>query len=108
MRSVSWIAVVLPLLMLGGCIPSEPMPTELSATQRAACEARGGFVAVAGFSAHEFCAERLSDGGQSCSRSSECLGYCGAETRTCSTHNNAFGCYSYLDENGQAVEICVD
>lgn len=98
-------AMALPLL-LASCI--ENGPSELSGPDAAACEARGGYVAVAGFSGEEFCAEPTPDAGQMCRAATDCEGYCAAETRTCSTHFNAFGCYSYLDDTGQVVSICVD
>lgn len=101
--------VLLALVLLAAaCVPVDPRPTALSPTERANCEARGGFVAVAGFSANEFCAELLPDAGQACRGPSDCTGYCDAQTRTCSTHANPYGCYSYLDADGQVVEICVD
>jgi hypothetical protein len=43
-----------------------------------------------------------------CRAASDCEGYCAAESRTCSSHFNDFGCYSYLDDSGQVVSICVD
>jgi hypothetical protein len=101
-------AVALVLVFLGGCVPGDPAPGALTPGARAACEARGGLVQLAGLSAVEFCAEPQPDSGQSCVRSSDCRGYCVAQSRTCSTHDTPFGCYSYLDENGDAVEICVD
>lgn len=94
------------LLLAGACI--EDGPEELSPEEEQACVARGGYVAVAGFSAAEFCAEPTPDAGRMCSRSSDCSTICEAETRTCATHYNQFGCYSFLDDTGQVVSICVD
>lgn len=97
--------LVLPLA-LASCIESGP--SELSGPDAAACEARGGYVAVAGFSGEEFCAEPTPDAGQMCRVAQDCTGYCAAESRTCSSHFNAFGCFSYLDATGQIASICVD
>ncbi|MCB1398014.1 MAG: hypothetical protein KDJ98_19010 [Rhodobacteraceae bacterium] len=103
----AWL-LLLPLLALAACVPAEPQPERLSPTARSACEARGGYVAIAGLSGAEFCAELLPDAGQSCARAGDCSGYCDARTRTCSTHADPFGCFSYLDENGQPGELCAD
>lgn len=96
------------LALMAACTPAEPQPETLSPSACSACEARGGSVAIAGLSGDEFCAERLPDGGQSCRTATDCTGYCDAQTRTCSTHANPFGCHSYLDDTGQVVELCVD
>jgi len=98
--------LLITALLLGSCV--DTAPGEISDADAAACEARGGFVGVAGFSGEEFCAEPTPDAGQMCSRASDCESYCVAETRTCNTHFSPFGCYSYLDEEGQVVSICVD
>lgn len=102
----AYLAPLLAVLLLGGCV--EDSPEELSPAEEAACEARGGYVGWAGFSGVEFCAEPTPDAGQMCRAASDCSGYCEAESRTCSTHFNQFGCYSYLDDTGQVVSICVD
>ena len=94
------------LLLAGACVDEGPQ--ELSPAEEQACLARGGYVAWAGLSAVEFCAEPTPDAGQMCSRASDCAAVCEAETRTCASHFNQFGCYSFLDEDGQAVSICVD
>ena len=99
---VSLMAVV----ALGACV--DDGPETLSPAEEQACTARGGYVGVAGFSGAEFCAEPTPDAGAACSRSSDCASYCEAETRTCTSHFNQFGCYSYLDDNEQVVSICVD
>jgi hypothetical protein len=98
------------LLLLAACTPSDPVPPPetLDAAARAQCESAGGMVMIAGLSGNEFCAARLPDAGQSCARASDCSGYCSAETRTCSTYQSPFGCYSFLDVEGQEVSICVD
>lgn len=96
----------LALLVMGGCVESGP--SDLSPAEAAACEERGGYVAVAGLSGEEFCAEPTPDAGQMCSRASECSTICEAETRTCATHDNPFGCYSFLDDIGQVMMICAD
>lgn len=94
------------MALLAGCVQEDP--GELTPEEEAACVARGGYVGWAGLSGVEFCAEPTSDAGQICSRASDCESYCEAETRTCSSHHSQFGCYSFLDESGAAVSICVD
>jgi hypothetical protein len=80
----------------------------MSQAEQTACTAAGGLVRIAGFSGQQFCAELLPDAGQSCSRATDCLGRCEAETRTCQTHASPFGCHSFLDENGSVQSICTD
>ncbi|MCA2010496.1 hypothetical protein LCM17_03285 [Cereibacter sphaeroides] len=97
-------------LLLAACTPSDdvPAPDRLDAAARAQCEAAGGMVMTAGLSGHEFCAARNSDAGQSCSRATDCDGYCEAETRQCSTYQSPFGCYAFLNADGERIDICVD
>jgi hypothetical protein len=102
----AYLLPLLAVLLVAGCV--EESPEELSPDEEAACVARGGYVGWAGFSGVEFCAEPTPDAGQMCRAATDCEGYCEAETRTCSTHFNAFGCYSFLDDTGQVVSICVD
>ena len=105
-------ALVLALaLALAACTPSDgdiPTPERLDAAARSQCEAAGGMVMIAGLSGNEFCAARNPDAGQSCRRATDCRGYCEAGTLTCSTYQSPFGCYSFLDAEGQEVSICVD
>ena len=102
---------LLVALMLAACTPSDdgvPPPERLDAGARAQCEAAGGMVMEAGLSGNEFCAARNPDAGQSCSRGTECQGYCDAETRQCSTYQSPFGCYAFLNADGERIDICVD
>lgn len=111
MRTVLKPALALLVaLVLSACVPEAPEPERpaLSEAERAACIDRGGVVGIAGLLGGEFCAERLPDAGQACSRAADCSGYCEADSRTCSVHANPYGCHSFLDDAGEVVAICVD
>ncbi|WP_370206204.1 MULTISPECIES: hypothetical protein [Rhodobacterales] len=99
-------------LALAACTPSgddSPPPADrLAPDARAQCEAAGGQVMIAGLSGNEMCATRSPQAGESCSVASDCSSYCDADTRTCATYNYPFGCYAFLAEDGERVDICVD
>lgn len=108
-------AALAACLLLSACSATPPpgaeLPgdrPELSQAEAAACIARGGQVAVGGLLGGRFCAERLADAGQACTRAGDCIGRCEAETRTCQTHANPFGCHSMLDAEGNPVTLCAD
>jgi len=99
------------VLLLAACTPSDdasPSPERLDAAARSQCEAAGGMVMIAGLSGAEFCATRSPQAGQRCERASDCSSRCNADTRTCETYNSAFGCHSFLNQDGERVDICVD
>jgi hypothetical protein len=102
--------------------PSGPLVdfAEARATpgERAACEASGGYVEMAGLLGHERCTRRYTDGGKVCSDSAECEGQCRAEnasgqpgeamTGLCTANDNPFGCYAIIDKGRSIGVMCVD
>jgi len=111
------LVVLLSLALLTACVPDAPQPPVAPETAapaqrgedaRAACTLRGGRVSIAGFSGVQFCAEPMPDGGQACTRAPDCAAGCDADTRTCVTHPDPFGCQSLMNEDGTAEPaICV-
>ncbi|THD75688.1 hypothetical protein E7681_04325 [Thalassobius vesicularis] len=102
--------LVLGVLALAGCLPQDdpPGPKSIPA-KKAACEAAGGTYAPGGiFSPEYICFTENPDAGKSCRKATDCTDTCLADTRTCNKVSPMFGCYSYLDEKGKKVEICVD
>lgn len=109
--------LALALVALTACLPSQAEDSLaddiaegpfLSAEERAACLAAGGRVDTGGLFPGELCFRPTGDAGQSCSRESDCEGFCLAETRTCAPVTPMFGCTPILDEDGQEVTICMD
>lgn len=90
--------------VLASCMTSEEK--EL-AQQKAECLEAGGTWGRGGILALEQCFPNYSDGGKSCKRESDCQGMCMADTRTCAT-TFSYGCLSYLNDDGKAVEMCID
>ena len=107
-------------LVLASCVAPAPAPDtppegENGYSQAAAaeCAAKGGDYARRGMLGRYTCAVPYADAGKVCTKESDCLGQCRlADTNqtngTCQKTDDPFGCYWYLDENGQAVGICVD
>ena len=103
------------LLLLSACTATVPPDAtlpgdrpQLSEAEAAACTERGGRIAVAGLLGGRFCAERLADAGQACTRAADCIGRCEADTRTCQTHADPYGCHEFLDADGNVVALCAD
>ncbi|MEM9599712.1 MAG: hypothetical protein AAF926_01695 [Pseudomonadota bacterium] len=89
----------------------------LSPAERARCADRGGFVERAGLLGAERCTIRFSDGGQSCTDSSQCQGQCrtdvstpagSAATGVCQKTDNPFGCFSEVRQGQAGPGLCVD
>lgn len=104
--------ICLPLLsfiIVVGCVETEEASLfgQLTEAEALACEADGGDIGFGG-SVGEVCIRPSPDAGKSCTRSSQCTSYCDAETRTCAATDYSYGCYSYLDESGSALSICVN
>ncbi len=109
---VRLVALVLSGLVLAGCNSDQAdqgdYTPEIDPVERARCEARGGEYAPAGLLGMMACYEATPDAGKVCSRAGDCVGICYADTRQCSEVTPIIGCFSYLDEKGERVEICMD
>lgn len=90
-----------------------------TAEERAACEAAGGAIAVAGLLGHEACILTLADGGKACTDSDDCIGRCrnsGAFVDAgepvaagfCEWSNSPFGCWQEVVDGRGGLAICVD
>ncbi len=71
------------------------------------CVKEGGRGIIGGFG-QPACEKGTPDAGQSCTRESDCEGFCLAATNTCSAQNPLFGCHEILTDQGQMATICVD
>lgn len=79
--------------------------------EQKACIAEGGNWTSGGITGAEMCFRPMEDAGKVCTKASDCMGDClvGETGRgQCSSVSPLFGCYTYLDSDGQKVEICVD
>lgn len=86
-----------------------------SAAAESECLTKGGTYARRGMMGLYSCALPYADAGKVCRKASDCEGQCRIEDMDpdtkvgkCQATNDPFGCYSYLEENGQVVGICVD
>lgn len=102
------ILLALGLLALAGCQPTDPAEPQINPAKKTACEAEGGTYARGGLYPDYICFRPTPDGGKSCRKATDCYDTCLADTQTCNKVSPMFGCYSYLDEDGKQVEICVD
>ena len=86
--------------------------------ERATCEAVGGTIEMAGRLGWQRCLQTFSDGGETCSDTSDCMGKClkdgnfadvGAPaTGKCAPNDNPFGCYQEIIDGVAVSGICVD
>ncbi len=77
---------------------------------KAACDASGGTLARGGILASILCFTPLPDAGQACRTSADCNGMCLVidDKRSCQKVAPLFGCYTFVEDNGDVLEICVD
>ena len=111
------IALIAGFALLGSCTPTfNGYPVDPDAGQsraelkagKAECDARGGDYAPVGLLRMFACITETRDAGQACAKASDCEGVCYADTRQCSEVTPLFGCFSYLNEQGEVEEICID
>ena len=75
---------------------------------RLACEKKRGVWSNAGSSSASFCQTPTRDGGKSCSKSTDCEGYCLAKSGTCAPITPLFGCNDILTEEGRLITQCIN
>ncbi len=111
------IAVIAGFVLLGSCAPTfngyPVIPNSFQSHAdlvqgKAECDARAGQYRPTGMLGLFACITPTSDGGKACAKASDCQGVCYADTRQCSKASPLFGCYSYLNAQGEAEEICID
>ncbi len=103
-------ALIITALLLASCAPTPPGAPRVSpfwSIERQTCVREGGRWGKGGLLGLEMCFPHYSDGGKTCTTSSQCQGQCDAETRQC-TESFSFGCQSFLDDTGDTVSICTD
>ena len=95
--------------------PQEGRFENFAQADQAACEAKGGNYAQRGRAGLYSCAVSYADAGKVCRKASDCEGQCRVEDGAsaasqgqCQATSDRFGCYTFLDEQGQPVGICVD
>jgi hypothetical protein len=86
---------------------SEPAPGPDS-PEALACLADGGQWSPAGETGAYFCVLPTKDGGQQCTKESDCEGQCLARSGTCAPFRPLFGCNEVLDKAGRAIMLCID
>lgn len=61
---------------------------------------------------HYSCEYTLPDGGEACTKDSDCEGVCVVDVETatasCQSQSPKFGCYTVLTEAGEPAQICVE
>ena len=95
--------------------PQEGRFENFAQADKAACEARGGSYGRRGRAGLYSCAVTYADAGKVCRKADDCEGQCRVEDSAsapsqgqCQATSDRFGCYTFLDEQGQPVGICVD
>mgnify|MGYP001038047450 CR=1 FL=1 len=110
------VFILLGALALAGCQDDgfdrqkgDPPVSQLR-QDRTACEAEGGTFRRGGIFATYMCFTTLPDAGQSCQQGADCAGECLVTDtgRQCQSVTPMFGCYGYVEDDGEEVEICVD
>lgn len=105
-----WSVALLAALLLAACQSEadEGSPGGQAGGGGLSCAAQGGTVSRAPLSGQEICIRPTPDAGQSCTRKSDCAGFCLAETRSCAPVTPMFGCFGVLTEDGTEATLCVD
>ena len=88
--------------------PAAAQPSVAKSPAQMACEKQKGVWTSAGSGSANFCQKPTRDGGKSCSKSSDCDGYCLARSQTCAPITPMFGCQEILNENGRMLTECIN
>ena len=109
-------AIFVVFLMLAACQQDEPPldsglagydPNNLQ-IQRDACIKRGGRFGKGGLSGSLVCYENTRDANQTCSKGTDCEGFCLARSRTCAPVKPFFGCNEVLTNSGAHSTVCIE
>lgn len=87
--------------------PAAPPPAPKSPAE-AKCLKTGGVWASVGESGARACVRRTKDAGKSCTRQTQCEGYCLARSHSCAPITPMFGCNDILQADGRKVTLCLD
>jgi hypothetical protein len=85
---------------------AEPEPRK--SADQLACERRKGRWVPVGSGVLRACVFETRDGGQRCTRESDCEGACLARSGTCSPVRPLLGCNEILQDNGARVTLCIE
>ena len=83
-------------------------PPEPRSPEEVKCLKAGNAWASAGKSGAKACVKRTRDAGKSCTKQSQCEGYCLARSRTCAPITPMFGCNDILQADGREATLCLD
>ena len=90
-------------------VPAVPaVPAKPKSPEEIRCGKKGGSWLGAGETGAQACVKPTRDGGQRCSRQSDCEGLCLARSATCAPVQPLFGCNDILQDNGLRVTLCID
>lgn len=95
-----------PLVFEPPRAPPLPLPPALAAQQRQ-CAAGGGQLSRRTDGLF-VCVRQTRDGGQRCTRASDCEGYCLARSGSCAPIAPLFGCHEVLGRDGARTTLCVE
>ncbi len=109
------MTVVLCSLLLLGCqengfgvSESETDIPDLFASEKLACERKGGNWALTPGRVAFTCYEQTRDANKFCATQRDCEGLCLARSRTCSPVKPMFGCHEILNADGVRQTLCVE
>ncbi len=94
--------------------PSDPAqdalaaPVVIKSPAHLACESRGGIWSRTGGGAAAFCQTPARDAGKSCRASTDCTGYCLAQSGTCAPVSPMLGCHDILNDQGRMLTQCIN
>ena len=123
-RLAAYLMVFLSLFFISACQTSpvasdQKITIDSSETTAKECLAKGGKYIKQGRSQMYRCLQQFSDGGKSCSDSSECQGSCTSSdtaieagtpnvTGTCAANDSPFGCRQIIEGGVAKGFLCVD
>lgn len=106
------LLVAVSVLFLTACEEDGPGTPEIGenpvTVREAACVADGGRWGRGGKADLFVCYRTTRDGGQRCTSSNDCQGFCLARSMTCAPVTPMFGCNEVLGRDGARSTLCVE